>query len=155
MAYEGYCTIASIKPRLLITGASHDTALETAGTEASRIIDEKIRPYMSRKGTVEKKEPLTFVELPLTSTIIPDILKEICADLAAGLFKRRHRPQEFDQGWLNQAYTKVDEFIKNNWFRGTFGTSEEPVVLTGNEISIYREDDKTLELEVLQKDGVA
>lgn len=195
MAYEGYCTILQIKPRLLIEDAddTYDTELETAGTEASRIIDEKLRPFLtirqsltlaesgyvnckkadvgrqveddgvqvgellrfnnttriwkiettttiadlsvititngSGSGTAsgastddvtEQEDPyFIFKTLPLSGTI-PDIIKEICADLAAGLFKRRHKPESFDQGWLNQAYTKLNDLIKANWHKGTF-----------------------------------
>jgi len=126
MSYEGYCDIASIKPRVLIedTDETYDDALETAGTEASRMIDEKLRPYKSIAGTEETKEPFVFATIPLTAEIIPDIIAEICADLAAGCFKRRHRPQEFNAGWFNQGLTKLQDFINGNWHKGAFGFTE-------------------------------
>jgi len=69
---------------------------------------------------LEVKEPFIFYTIPLTAAYIPDIIKEICADLAAGLFKRRQKPIGFDEGWLNQGLTKLEDFIKANWHQGVF-----------------------------------
>jgi len=54
------------------------------------------------------------------------MIKEICADLSAGFFKRRTEPQKFDQGWFNQGYTKLEDFVKANWYQGktSFATSD-------------------------------
>ena len=194
MVYEGYCTVAQIGKRSLMSDAEITTQtayLELAGTEASRMIDEKLRPFKSCAQTlilkadgyvncmasdigkavledgvakgdlisyvnttrtwkvkgnwtftadstitisngvgtgitsaastdIEIKEPFIFYNIPLTAAYIPDIIKEICADIGAGLFKRRTKPELFDQGWLNQGYTKLAEFIRANWYQGTF-----------------------------------
>ena len=120
-----YTTLEKVKDRILIArdDTTFDVEIPVAIVEAERIIDEKIRPYKSVAGTTESKEPFVFATLPLTAAIIPNIISEICADLAAGLFKRRMKPEQFDQGWLNQGLTKLDAFVKANWFKGAFAFS--------------------------------
>lgn len=56
VAYSGYCTIAQIKERCLVTGAAQDAELESCGMEASRQVDELIRPYLTERQTVTLNE---------------------------------------------------------------------------------------------------
>jgi len=69
----------------------------------------------------EDDEPFIFLQVPLTANAakIPDEIANICADLGAGIFKRRHQPQDMDAGWWAQGIRKLDEFIKGNFFKGT------------------------------------
>ena len=72
----------------------------------------------STDDVTETETPIfIFKTLPL-SAVIPAIIGEICADIAAGLFKRRHKPESFDAGWFNQGFTKLKDFIKGNWGSG-------------------------------------
>jgi hypothetical protein len=118
MVYAGYCTIAEIKERCLISDSSHDTQMEIAGTEASRFIDEEIRPYVTSTATAETAEPFVFKQLPLTAAYIPAQIAIITADLAAAIFMRRHIPEKYWELWDRSGKDKLETFIKLNWYRG-------------------------------------
>lgn len=73
----------------------------------------------STDAVTEQTNPyFIFKTLPLSATI-PLPVKEIAADLGAGLFKRRQMPQDLDSGWFGQGLKKLEEFIKSNFFKGT------------------------------------
>lgn len=123
MAYEGYCTIAQIKERCLIdpSDETHDTQLETAGTEASRLIDEEIRPYITEYGEgvpAEDDEPFIFYQVPLTAGKIPAQISYITADFAAAIFMRRHIPERYWELWDRSGREKLEALVRMNWYRG-------------------------------------
>jgi hypothetical protein len=105
MPYEGYCPITMIKERVLIPveELTFDTALESAGTEASRIVDTHLLPYTT---------------VPLVGDAITEQIKYICADIAAGLFKRRTKPLSPDEGWLGHGFRKLQDYVRNSYLRG-------------------------------------
>jgi hypothetical protein len=111
--YSGYCGIDLIKDRVLIDHAitSYDADLEAAGTEASRVSDMFLKPY---------------VTVPLVS--VSDQVAEITADFGASIFKRRMFPEDVKLdtgltpeginqlqagGWFAQGLMKMREYIKN------------------------------------------
>lgn len=106
-----YGTVDLVKGRLLIAAedVQYDKSIEEALTEASAYIDLRLGPY-------EETLPLTEV---------PDMINEIAADLASGIFKRRHMPQAMDVGWWGQGLRKLDDYIKNTYHKGVFPSFEE------------------------------
>jgi len=112
-------TIDPVKKRLLIADAdtSYDSDIEDALEEASRYIDMHLAPYAS---TVDIYNTITFSfsSLPLASTIVPEIIKEIEADLAAGIFKKKHMPQDMDAQWLIKGEEKLVKFIEIYFKKG-------------------------------------
>jgi len=75
-AYTGYCTINQIKERCLIavTDTGKDAELESAGIEASRHIDEVIRPHLTYR------QSLTLAEADYTNCIRTDVGKQVLDD---------------------------------------------------------------------------
>jgi len=104
MSYYG--TIDLVKDRLLIAleDDQYNSAIEAALVEASAYIDVRLGPYEE--------------ELPLEEP--PDMINVIAADLASGIFKRRHMPQDMDLGWWGQGLRKLDDYIKNTYHKGVF-----------------------------------
>jgi len=109
-----YCLKDAVKDRMLIATAdtSYDTALDTAITEASRLVDIFLKPYTT---------------VPLTSPY-PDQISAITADFSASIFRRRMMPDDVkvrgtlrpDQmgemdavGWFAQGIKKIEEYIKS------------------------------------------
>jgi len=76
-----------------------------------------LAPYAS---TVDIYNTITFSfsSLPLASTIVPEIIKEIEADLAAGIFKKKHMPQDMDAQWLIKGEEKLVKFIEIYFKKG-------------------------------------
>jgi len=112
MVYSGYCTILQIKPRLLIPAATttYDTELETAGTEASRMIDERLRPYKSYAQT------LVLKAAGYVSCNVADIGKTVLEDdVAKGVLL----------SYVNGTYTWI---VKAKW---TFTADAEITILNG------------------------
>ena len=125
MSYTGYCTIDQIKERCLILLTDHtkDTQLENAGTEASRHVDECLRPYITTPvdgEPEESKEPFIFHQVPLTTDLIPDQITFITADFGAAIFLRRFMPAKYSEEWWTNALHKIEDFIRSNWYKGKF-----------------------------------
>ena len=99
-----YCDKNKIKNRLLIdvSDSTYDSDIEDSIEEASRFMDLRIEPY----ETLPPVNPIT--------------LSDCCADLSSAIFKRRHMPQELDQGWWLQGTAKLEAYIKNMHKRGKF-----------------------------------
>lgn len=71
----------------------------------------------STDDITETENPyFVFKTLPLVA-LIPNQIKVICGDLAAGIYLRRKEPEDFDTGWWNQGIYKLTIFLKGN-FRG-------------------------------------
>jgi hypothetical protein len=120
-----YCTIAQIASRLVMNSGdlatyTADGSLTAAAVQASRIVDEKLRPYLTTNDAlIEQISPyLIFKELPLDS--VPAIISEITADIATALFFRRTFKARYDEGWLALAMKRMDDFIQSNFHRGKF-----------------------------------
>jgi hypothetical protein len=94
-----------LKERLLITDGTYDTQLTHSIEEAVRYIVEAI-----------KKHDSTFTS---SSEYIAEgtMLWDVTLDIAAGIFKRRHMPQDMDQGWWGQGLKKLEIYIL-----GTYGS---------------------------------
>jgi len=91
-----------------------DSELKIAGTLRGEAYS------ASTDDVVEAESPIfIFKTLPLSATI-PDQIKVICADIAAGIYLRRKEPEDFDKSWWLQGISKLDIFIKNNWHSGVF-----------------------------------
>lgn len=110
---DDYCSIDLVKDRMLIdTGdSSFDGPLGVAITEASRLVDIFLKPY---------------VTVPLTT--IAAQVEAITADFAASIFKRRMMPAEVGirgalqpdqineitaEGWFAQGIKKIEQYIKS------------------------------------------
>lgn len=100
-ASVAYCSIAQIKERLLISAddVQYDTALTSAAEEASRYVDEAIRPF-------EEALPLT---------VVPEVIADVVADISSAIFKRRHMPKDFESGWWLQGIKKLEIYIESNY----------------------------------------
>jgi hypothetical protein len=94
-----------LKERLLITGSDYDTELDHAIDEAVRFVVEDI-----------KKHDPAFTS---SSESIAEgtMLWDATLDIAAGIFKRRHMPQDMDQGWWAQGIKKLEIYTM-----GSYGT---------------------------------
>ena len=103
-----YCLKEKVKNRLLIedTDATYDSDLDEAVDEASRFIDLRLERYEA----LPPANPIT--------------LSDCCADLASGIFKRRHMPQDMDAGWWGQGTKKLDDYVAMMYKRGRFGYVE-------------------------------
>ena len=96
-----YCTNAEIGSRLIMSAGdltTFATDLTASANEASRYVDEAVRP---------------FVSVPYSS--VPVAIVDITADIAAGIFKRRQMPQDMDAGWWMQGIKKLNTFIESNY----------------------------------------
>lgn len=125
ISYSGYCLIDQIKERCLILLTDHtkDTQLESAGTEASRHVDELIRPYITVPEDAlpaESKEPFIFWQVPLTALKIPDQITHITADFGAAIFLRRYMPAKYSEEWWTVGLGKMEELMRSNWYKGEF-----------------------------------
>jgi len=100
-----------LKARLLITGATYDTDLSAALEEAIRYAIIQILVYDSE---------FNFTDIG-TDTVLFDAIQ----DIAAGIFKRRHMPQDMDQGWWAQGIKKLELYITSTYKVGMVYFSEE------------------------------
>ena len=108
-----YCEKTEVKDRLLIneSDTQYDTALDNAISEASRLVDIFLKPYIT---------------VPLEE--IPSQIAHITADFSASIFKRRWTPQEAKirgtlqpdmindvdgTGWFALGLRKVEQYIKS------------------------------------------
>jgi hypothetical protein len=98
-----YCTLYDLKKRLQIEigDVSSDPELEDVIVEAQAIMNEDLAYY---------------VDFPLT--IVPDLLKYACADLASSIFKsRRAKPEAHGEdlalGFKKAYQEKLAKFIGN------------------------------------------
>lgn len=120
-----YCTIDQIKERCLIALTDHtkDTPLGACCVEASRHVNELIRPYITvpEDGLpAESAEPFIFHQVPLTAAKIPDQIGHITADFGTAIFLRRYMPEKYAEEWWTVALGKMEEFIRSNWYQGAF-----------------------------------
>jgi hypothetical protein len=116
-----YCTIDQIKARCLITDSTYNTELTAIAAEASRHVDEQLRPYISTDEDAEDTaEPFVFTQLPLDDESIPEQISNITADYAAALFLRRYMPEKYSEEWWTNALGKMEEYIRVNWYKGSF-----------------------------------
>lgn len=130
MSYDGYATLNDMKDRLLIETAdnSYNDALESAGTEASRVVDIFLKPYCT---------------VPLTNDTTPTnndtTISAITSDFAASIFKRRMMPEDVilkpeltpenlgqmeASGWFAAGMKKLQEYIRS-YFTLAQGFSED------------------------------
>lgn len=113
-----YGSIDQIKVRCLIatTDETKNSELTIALGEASRYIDDKIRPYQSTCA-MELTEPFRFNSLPLCSSMVTDQISYIAADFGAAVFLRRHMPDKYSDIWWSDGEMKIAEFIKSQFFK--------------------------------------
>ena len=114
-----YCTVALVKKRLLIPASdtSHDDEIEDeAIAEAMAIIDNFLKPHEA---------------VPLTT--VPALVGYACADIAAGVMKRRQKPEGVKtegpvgtkdmrgtyEGWFAQGIQKLNDYIIVTYYQGT------------------------------------
>jgi hypothetical protein len=108
-----YATVAQVKERALIASSdtAYDTRIATCITEAMRMVDIFLTPY---------------VDVPLTT--IPAQIGIITADFATSIFKSRYFPDEVElrgttspdglnqtdsTGWFAIGLRKMNDYIKN------------------------------------------
>jgi hypothetical protein len=108
-----YATVAQVKERALIgsSDTAYDTRITTCITEAMRMVDIFLTPY---------------VDVPLTT--IPAQIGIITADFATSIFKSRYFPDEVElrgttspdglnqtdsTGWFAIGLRKMNDYIKN------------------------------------------
>jgi hypothetical protein len=131
MTSDQYCTEDQIKIRVMVNDldTNYDADLTSCAQEASRMVDEKLRRYMTTdEDAIEQISPyMIFKELPLNS--VPAVIADITADIGAGLFNRRIFPLKMDVGFLGQGFKKLDDFINSNFKQGRFNivTREEEI----------------------------
>lgn len=100
--------IDGIKERLLIVGVELDIALGEALNEGLLYVEKAIQRY----------DP-SFLD----DTILEDdFLWGIASDLGAGIFKRRHMPEDMDTGWWQQGLKKLDTYINTTYLPVQEGT---------------------------------
>lgn len=93
--------IDGIKERLLIQDADTDTEVGAALDEGLLYVEKAINKY----------DP-DFV----LATIEEDtFLWGVASDLGAGIFKRRHMPEDMDTGWWQQGLKKLDTYIQTTF----------------------------------------
>ena len=112
-----------IKDRLLVNvtlpDTTYDTPMQNAAIEASRLMDIFLKPYDAT--------------IPFTSFPLNYMLQMICADFAAGIFKRREYPMEQEtkpalqpdfindvegSGWFAVGFKRLQDYIKNTYSLG-------------------------------------
>lgn len=98
-----------------VTSIAQDSIVEVYGGSGSGVAD------ANTSVPTEDDEPFIFNQVPLTAddTKIPAQIANICADIGSTIFKRRHMPQQFDEGYWNQGLKKLDDFIKGTFHKGT------------------------------------
>lgn len=104
-------SLDGIKARLLITDSTYDSDLNLAIAEAARYVATQILVYnldFTISGLSEDTE-----------------LFDIIQDIGAGIFKRRHMPQDMDQGWWAQGLKKLETYIISTYKVGVVYFSEE------------------------------
>lgn|GEM_PF-6012910 len=94
----GYCSVADVKRRLGIAEGdqSYDEELSELVEEASCIIDSLVSSY---------------VETPLNP--VPELLRHACANIAAGLFRRRRAPPDEKSVLFQLGLDEVDIFLRS------------------------------------------
>jgi len=125
MVYSGYCTIDQIKERCLISLVDHtrDTQLEECGTEASRQVDELIRPYLT--------ERLVVTLSGYTNCIASDIGKEVLDD-GVKIGTLLDYDNNDQQWWIKS--TSVIFFI---WDPGGWWIKSSSVIANGSSLEIF------------------
>lgn len=100
--------IDGIKERLLIQDASLDTEVLAALTEAKLYVEKAIQKY----------------DPDFTSAVITEgtYLHGVASDLGAGIFKRRHMPEDMDTGWWQQGLKKLETYINTEYLPVQEGT---------------------------------
>ncbi len=93
--------IDGVKERLLIQDASTDTEVLAALNEGLLYVEKAINKYDS-----------TFVLATITEN---SFLWGVASDLGAGIFKRRHMPEDMDTGWWQQGLKKLDTYIQTEF----------------------------------------
>jgi len=106
-----YCTLSDLHDRLLIVDNSYDSSLIIAAVEASRLVDDFLKPYTT---------------VPLST--VNQSIEYITADFSASVFKRRMTPNEVTirgtlqpdmindmdgTGWFGLGIRKLEQYIKN------------------------------------------
>ena len=114
--------VDAIKERLLIQDATLDTEVEAALVEALLYVEKAINKY----------DP-DFV----LATILEDtFLWGVASDLGAGIFKRRHMPEEMDTGWWAQGLKKLETYIQTEYLPVQEGKIHFAVMDTTPEFSV-------------------
>jgi hypothetical protein len=109
--YAGSTLYSGLAARLLITDDTYDESLATA-------IDEAMRYVVMRLWACD-------TEFSPADVDVDTALFDIILDLAAGIFKRRHMPQDMDQGWWAQGLKKLESYILSTYKTGIVYFSEE------------------------------
>lgn len=102
-----YCTVAQVAERALIKDEdleAYTEQIETCIAEASRWIDDKLRPH---------------TEVPLEEPF-PESVSNATADLATAYFQQRHLPDRYKETWVTSANEKIAEYIKSLYKKGVF-----------------------------------
>lgn len=94
-----YSTLTTVKERLPgHTGSQDDTELTNCITAADAIIDNALQNYVS---------------VPLSSP--PQIIKDISADLAAGIFRERRAPPDEKNTLKENALKNLQDHINETY----------------------------------------
>lgn len=108
--FEALESISALKQRLLISDITYDEELDDALDEATRYALIHILTY-NPEFTI--------------SEMVDTALFDAVLDIAAGIFKRRHMPQDMDQGWWAQGIKKLENYITATYKVPTVYFSEE------------------------------
>jgi len=98
--------VVGMKDRLLIASDddAYNDSLNNSGNEAIDYVNMRLKPY---------NDSVT------NDTTNKGILIAITCDIGSGIFKRRHMPKDFDtEGWLKLGIQKLEQYIKNTYFKG-------------------------------------
>lgn len=100
--------IDGVKERLLIQDDTLDTEVDAALDEALLYVEKAINKY----------DP----DFVLATIIENDFLWGVASDLGAGIFKRRHMPEDMDTGWWQQGLKKLETYIQTTFLPMQEGT---------------------------------
>jgi hypothetical protein len=103
----------ALKKRLLIpiTDTNYDEDLTSALKEAARYASIQILNWDAE---------FSQINIEIDSALFDAIL-----DIAAGIFKRRHMPQDMDQGWWAHGIKKLNDYITATYIKSTIYFPEE------------------------------
>lgn len=94
-----YSTLATVVERLPgHAGAQDDSELSNCIAAADAIIDNALR---------------NFTSVPLSSP--PQIIKDISADLAAGIFKQRRQPPDEENILIEAGRQRLQDYIRETY----------------------------------------
>ena len=116
-----YCSGSDVKDRMLIdsTDTTFDVQITGSINEAMAFVDGILASYTT---------------VPLTGSLVVSQVRYATADFATAIFKRRNLPEKltiesgtglgdsktFYVGWWSEGMSKLNQYIKNTYCKGTF-----------------------------------